>query len=369
MIRVRRLNNAAPVPMTGEEFPRQLAITELGASLSDGQMSVDETFLSFKRFPLREWDIWRVAAQSSDVDVLLVDQIAGIRLAFLRMLGLETPKICMISYDPFPSNLNPGPQSPVDWNERIRRMLFRRLDCIFVVSKDQARWLRPRIGGSTAIIPLPMAIDLDMFCRRDASDGEYIMLVDGALRDYDTLSQAILHMNPQPPKLIVAHRLPLSEEKKLHLSRVEANGVDVRTISRASGKLLNQLYERSQVVVVPVKKSSQPVGLTALLEAMAVGCPIIATSGAWLEEYASPGREALMVPPSDPASLAEAMSQIYIDQDLRRELGQQAMIRGRLFTFDRPREIVRKTLKSVAMQHRRSHQRSPVGGPDTGDQT
>ncbi|MCS7306138.1 MAG: glycosyltransferase [Thermoguttaceae bacterium] len=61
-----------------------------------------------------------------------------------------------------------------------------------------------------------------------------------------------------------------------------------------------------------------------LLEAMAVGMPIIATQIAGIEEVIRPGQEGLLVPPGNPVALAQAIWELIRHPDQAARLGQQA---------------------------------------------
>lgn len=62
----------------------------------------------------------------------------------------------------------------------------------------------------------------------------------------------------------------------------------------------------------------------ALLEAMAAGLPIVATSVAGTRQVLEDGRHGLLVPPGDATSLAAALDHIVRDADLRARLGSAA---------------------------------------------
>lgn len=59
----------------------------------------------------------------------------------------------------------------------------------------------------------------------------------------------------------------------------------------------------------------------ALLEAMSVGLPCVATSVGGMPELIAPGQNGLLVPPEDPAAMAKALVTLYSDPGLRRRLG------------------------------------------------
>jgi len=63
---------------------------------------------------------------------------------------------------------------------------------------------------------------------------------------------------------------------------------------------------------------------TALLEAMALGRPVVATSGSGMSELVQDGRNGLLVPPHAPARLAEAVQRLLDDPGLAAALSSQA---------------------------------------------
>jgi len=78
-----------------------------------------------------------------------------------------------------------------------------------------------------------------------------------------------------------------------------------------------------------------------LLEAMASGSPVVASAVDGVGEIVTDGRDAVLVPPGDPAALAAAVRRLVLDEDLRMRLGNQARetVRER-FGIDR---MVRET--------------------------
>ena len=60
----------------------------------------------------------------------------------------------------------------------------------------------------------------------------------------------------------------------------------------------------------------------SLLEAAACGRPIVASDVPGCREVARPGVNALLVPPGNPEALAEAISQLSCNKELRRRFGE-----------------------------------------------
>jgi glycosyltransferase involved in cell wall biosynthesis len=68
-----------------------------------------------------------------------------------------------------------------------------------------------------------------------------------------------------------------------------------------------------------------------IMEAMACGTPVITSRGSSLEEVAGDG--ALLVDPTDDASIADALTRVLSDYELRHRLGQAGLARSRQFKF------------------------------------
>ena len=95
---------------------------------------------------------------------------------------------------------------------------------------------------------------------------------------------------------------------------------------------LRELYARAACVVLPQRREeyvygSEGGGLTALLEAMAMGKAIVASDRAILHDYVSDGVEALLVPAEDASALRAAIERVLGDPELARSLGAAARAR------------------------------------------
>lgn len=103
-----------------------------------------------------------------------------------------------------------------------------------------------------------------------------------------------------------------------------------RTFGVVDDDLLARLFASAGVYCSPAR-SGESFGIV-LLEAMAAGTPVVASALPGYGAVARDKREALLVPPDDPASLAEALVTILRDKDLSEQL--VAAGRQRVEEFD-----------------------------------
>lgn len=92
----------------------------------------------------------------------------------------------------------------------------------------------------------------------------------------------------------------------------------VRMLGRLPPEAIAELYRASDVLVFPVRWE-EPWGLVPL-EAMACGCPVIATARGGSGEYLRDGENCLLVPHRDPRALAGAVRRLAGDPALREQL-------------------------------------------------
>ena len=100
------------------------------------------------------------------------------------------------------------------------------------------------------------------------------------------------------------------------------NGADaVENKGRQSLAGVNELRRRGNVVVVCSRYENFPM---VALEAMAMGCPLVATAVGGLREIVEDGTSGLLCPAEDAEGLAEGMLRVMEDDELARQLGEGA---------------------------------------------
>lgn len=86
-------------------------------------------------------------------------------------------------------------------------------------------------------------------------------------------------------------------------------------------ELLFPALARADVVALPSLWENFPL---AALEAMAIGCPLVATSGSGYDDFVQSGSNGFLVPPGDEVGLAEAIAGLLQDSARRKEIGTEA---------------------------------------------
>ena len=109
-------------------------------------------------------------------------------------------------------------------------------------------------------------------------------------------------------------------------------GDRVEVVGPVSRPQLLSEYAATDLFVLP--STIEPFGIV-LLEAMAAGLPIVATSVGGIPEVVDHGRTGLLVPPKDPRKLAEAIEKFRGDADLRQRFGRAGLARVAAFSWER----------------------------------
>jgi len=137
-------------------------------------------------------------------------------------------------------------------------------------------------------------------------------------KDYKTIRSAIRLLAekfPQRQIQFVAIGQKADDEQ-------EANAL-IRHIPMQSARQLARYFRASDVYAHAAKQET--FGLV-IAEAMACATPVVATNVGGISEVFRDGEHGLLVPPSSPGEMANALGQFLSDSDLRRRYGQQASL-------------------------------------------
>jgi len=212
---------------------------------------------------------------------------------------------------------------------------FRKLDGKIAVSKPAMEYVSKYFPGYYNIIP--NGVDVNHFSPNvspidDFGDGKLNILFVGRLekrKGADYLLDAYKRVKGEIPnsRLIIVG--PGTRLRKKYEKQVTQNGLDdVVFAGYVSYDELPRYYKTADIVCSPAT-GRESFGIV-LLEAMAVGKPVVASN---IEGYASVvthGVDGLLVPPKDGEMLAQALISLVTDESLRQQMG----AKGRLKALD-----------------------------------
>ena len=206
------------------------------------------------------------------------------------------------------------------------RWSLRRCDLVVTVCTEFANRLASRGVRQDRIFVVPNSVKTDVG-HSDAKllektrqrwkipHDEWVVLTVGRLsseKGHRYLIDAVTRVMRKSPQLkfqvLIAGSGPADKNLK---EQVNKNGLDqrVRLIGHCSD--IREMFSMADLFVLPSLSEGSP---NVLLESMAARVPIVATSVGGVPELVNDGESAILVPPEDSESLAEAMTMLLSDR-------------------------------------------------------
>jgi len=215
----------------------------------------------------------------------------------------------------------------------ILRRWFRKLDGKIAVSRPAVEYARENFPGYYNIIP--NGVDVEHFSPdvapiEEFKDGKLNILFVSRLekrKGLNYLLQAFRQVKEEIPECRLIVVGPGTRLRRRYERYVARTGLkDVVFTGLVSYDDLPRYYQTADVFCAPAI-GSESFGII-LLEAMALGKPIVASN---IEGYASVishGVDGLLVPPADKDKLAQALISLLNDEALRQEMGARGRIKA-----------------------------------------
>ena len=207
--------------------------------------------------------------------------------------------------------------------------------------RTSARWYR--INN-----PIPEAF----FAADEAKPpGEPIILFAGSItevKDLGTLIAALRLVRERIPdaRLEIAGRVTSKSYHAQLLDSIREHGLAASVSFRGllDRAALVRAYAECAVLALPSRQENAPM---AIIEAMAVGKPVVATRVGGVAELVADGETGFLVPPGNARAMADCLTKILASSDLRDAMGQSAQARAR----------GRHGVRQVAAQYRQVYRR------------
>lgn len=200
--------------------------------------------------------------------------------------------------------------------------VHRQMDAIFVYASTQHDFAREqlRIPGESLRL-IPFHVDHRFYRPLGSTPVREDQICAAGLewRDYPTLIDAVTHETNLSVRLAAAS--PWSRGVNETEARALPAHIDAR---RYDYHALRDLYAESSVVVVPLYENDFQAGITTILEAMAMGKPVIVTRTSGQQDVVADGHTGLYVAPGGVEDWKRAIDRVRRDPNLRAQLGESA---------------------------------------------
>lgn len=207
-------------------------------------------------------------------------------------------------------------------------LLKNNLHAVVTWSSVQRRALIERIGFPRERVYLIRHYVDQLFYAPRPTAADMICAVGAEMRDYTTFVEAIrgtdLPCHIAADHVRVPGRLRLLNDRRVSVGNIVAQAGSHITQGRLSLTELRDLYARSRFVVVPLLPSDTDNGVTVILEAMAMGKPVICSRTRGQVDVIQEGVTGLYVPVGDAGALRKAILTLWNDPLRAEEMGRNA---------------------------------------------
>jgi phosphatidylinositol alpha-mannosyltransferase len=220
------------------------------------------------------------------------------------------------------------------------RRYFKRLHACIAVSPPARDFVARYFFGDYRIVP--NGVDTKRF-RPDQpkleelhTPGKVTILFVGRLEKRKGVgvlldAYADLRKHRDDCRLVIVGDGPLGEE--YHTKVLLEHIPDVLFAGRVSNEELPRYYASADVFCSPAI-SGESFGIV-LLEAMASGLPVLASAIPGFTHVIKSGSTGLLVPPKQPRMWAQALEAVLNDAELRKKMGEDAVVRAQRFDWQR----------------------------------
>lgn len=214
-------------------------------------------------------------------------------------------------------------------NIRVPLRLFKKhLHAVVTWSSVQRRALIDEIGYPAERVYLIRHYVDQLFYRPRPVEQDMICSVGAEMRDFTTFKNAVastgIRCHIAADHVRIPGRFRLLNDRRVPISQTG----ELRDPNISEGRLslleLRELYARSRFVVVPLLPSDTDNGVTVILEAMAMGKPVICSRTKGQVDVIQEGVTGLYVPIGDAAALRAAIVSLWNDPIRAQQMGQNA---------------------------------------------
>ena len=220
-------------------------------------------------------------------------------------------------------NLKASPGNSVDQRSVfVEEQEYELADYVVVLSEFARRSFLTKGYPQNKVIKISLGADLSRFQKISDPDFQnFTVLFVGQVnvrKGFLYLLEAFKNLKIQKKRLIVIG--PLSFSIKDHINKMSVSNVEFH--NHIDNSQLYKFYNQAHVFVLPSIEDG--FGMV-MAEALACGCPVIATENTGAHDLFENGKEGFIVPIRDVRALAEKMQLLYEDKALRAKMSEAAL--------------------------------------------
>lgn len=198
----------------------------------------------------------------------------------------------------------------------LMRFMFSSVHRVVVSSTNELEYYRGVFGWPRKrLVFVPVLTNPEWLKRECKEEGDYYLAAGRTFRDFDTLLEAA---NGANTKLIIVGGGGTVDKY--------SGQANVQVMQNIPVSELEELVLGARAVVVPLQDRQISIGQSVLLQAMALGKPVIATRVAGTTDYIEHMVDGVLVGPGDASDLRHAMEMLGCES-VRRKLGRNARLR------------------------------------------
>ena len=196
-----------------------------------------------------------------------------------------------------------------------------RIDKMFLYASAQVRFVIDELGyPAERCVLTPFMVDTRFFTPSDVPRSTPPTISSAGLefRDYPTMVDAVRDLDA---RVVLAAASPWSARKDSSAEVALPDHVEIRRLPLDE---LRQLYAETDVVVVPLVETDFQAGITTILEAMAMGKPIVCSLTSGQDDTIVDGETGIYVPPGDAGAMRAAIDRLLGDPEMAGRIGAAA---------------------------------------------
>lgn len=256
----------------------------------------------FQKARQRGKDLARLLRESRHARAVVLSTLGIEAAVYSAVLRLARPRSRVVVFDFLMPTKPPAP--------KVGPLLFRSVDEFLIIRRGDAAALRRRYSIHPSRCTF-VSFPLTTTGLPAPKDGDYVYAAGWAHRDWETLLRALVTAG-QPAVIATGDR------------SLSSPSPDIKIIEMPSPEDGRLLASASMAVAVVMHDTELPAGPLVLLDAMAMGKPVVCSDVNGTRDYVHDRRTALVVPPGDDDALAAALVTLRDDPAIRDGLAREA---------------------------------------------